>query len=166
MSLLLILFRHTNNMRIFPHIRLLYHRQYMEDFSLGINSQDFALPTTGKDGFRVSIDLEKFSENEINVKTVNNFVVIEGKHEERHDEDGYITRRFTRRYSLPKGYDPSTITSTLSSDGVLTIKAPPPKNQLENNERVIPIQQTGPDRLNARENKKEGDDDKKSEESS
>ncbi|CRL02309.1 CLUMA_CG015152, isoform A [Clunio marinus] len=160
------------------------YRNPLNDFALGINSRELEqlltlpsefrqlqqrsrdlehrrkgisdmVPTTGKDGFQVCMDVQQFSPTEITVKTVDNFVVVEGKHEERQDEHGFITRQFTRRYALPKGYDAETVISTLSSDGVLTIKAPPPKNQLENKERVISIQQTGPAHLNVKENKKE-----------
>lgn len=111
-----------------------------------------SIPTTGKDGFQVCMDVQQFQPNEITVKTVDNSVVIEGKHEERQDEHGYISRQFTRRYTLPKGYDANNISSELSSDGVLTIKAPPPKS-LESNERQIAITHTGPARLNIKENK-------------
>lgn len=115
-------------------------------------SSDLALPTIGKDGFQACIDVQQFKPNEITVKTVDNHVVVEGKHEERQDEHGYISRQFTRRYALPKGYDPNQVVSTLSSDGVLTIKAPPPKEAIQNNERVVHIQQTGPAHLNVKEN--------------
>lgn len=109
-------------------------------------------PTVGKDGFQVCLDVQQFSPNEITVKTVDGTVVVEGKHEERQDEHGYISRQFSRRYMLPKGFDANAVSSTLSSDGVLTIKAPPPE-KLESNERNISIQQTGPARLNVKENK-------------
>lgn len=121
------------------------------------------LPTTGKDGFQVCVDVQQFNPNEISVKTVDNFVIIEGKHEEREDQHGYISRQFTRRYALPKGYDPDTVTSSLSSDGVLTIKAPPPK-ALESNERVIPITHTGPAHLSVKENKDGNAEEEKKEE--
>jgi len=53
-----------------------------------------------------------------------NAVVVEGKHEERADDHGYISRHFVRRYVLPEQYDFEQINSSLSSDGVLTISAP------------------------------------------
>ena len=126
---------------------------------LGRELRDIA-PTIGKEGFQVNLDVQQFNPNEITVKTAENSIVIEGKHEERSDEHGYISRQFTRRYTLPKGYDANSVTSSLSSDGVLTIKAPPPK-ELESGERVIPIQQTGPARLSVKENKKEKAEKKK-----
>ncbi|GIX82167.1 protein lethal(2)essential for life [Caerostris darwini] len=76
----------------------------------------------------------------IDVKIVDNSIVIHGKHEERTDEHGFISREFTRRYLLPEGTEPETVTSFLSLEGVLTIEAP--KKAIEpspSNERVVPI---------------------------
>lgn len=36
------------------------------------------------------------------MKAVENALVIEGKHEERMDEHGYIARQFTRKYFMPE----------------------------------------------------------------
>lgn len=100
-------------------------------------------PADGEYGLLVSMDVQAFSPEEITVKTTDTSVTIEGKHEERKDHQGYISRQFTRRYSIPQGCDPSTITSELSSDGILTVKALKSK-ALENNVRIINIQHTGP----------------------
>lgn len=138
-----------------------YEIQSLVEFPRRIMSQleratgDLSPAQIGKDGFQACIDVKQFKPNEITVKTVNNDIVVEGKHEERQDEHGYISRQFTRRYRLPKGYDPAKVVSTLSSDGVLTLKAPPPKEAIENNERVVQIQQTGPAHVNVKENPKE-----------
>ncbi|CAH0391833.1 unnamed protein product [Bemisia tabaci] len=58
------------------------------------------------------------------VKTSNGAIVVEGKHEEKQDEHGFVSRQFTRRYVLPKDVEIENITSSLSSDGVLTISVP------------------------------------------
>lgn len=68
--------------------------------------------------------MQQFAPNEITVKAVDNTVVVEGKHEEKQDEHGFISRHFVRRYVLPKDVELNNITSSLSSDGVLTISAP------------------------------------------
>ncbi|XP_063225352.1 alpha-crystallin B chain-like [Bacillus rossius redtenbacheri] len=91
--------------------------------------------------FKVNVDVQQFRPEEIKVKTVDNCVVVEGKHEERKDEHGYITREFQRRYTLPDGVDPAAVTSTLSSDGVLSIAAPK-QEALKGGERVVPIAHT------------------------
>lgn len=110
----------------------------------------------GKDGFQVCVDVQHFAPNEISVKTVDDTIVVEGKHEERQDQHGYISRQFTRRYTLPDGYDAEHVVSQLSSDGVLTIKAPPPAKAIDgNNVRIVQIQQTGPAHLTV---KRKGDE--------
>lgn len=112
----------------------------------------------GKDGFQVSMDVQHFAPNEISVKTVDNSIVVEGKHEERQDDHGYISRQFTRRYELPKEFNTQDVVTTLSSDGILTVKAPPAA-ALQDNVRHVQIQQTGPARLNIK-NKEEPKDKK------
>lgn len=96
-----------------------------------------------KDKFQVNLDVQHFSPNEITVKTTgDNTIEIEGKHEEKQDEHGYISRHFVRKYQLPKGHDISQVKSSLSSDGVLTITAPR-TDVAAIEQRSIPIQQTG-----------------------
>ncbi|CAH1963859.1 unnamed protein product [Acanthoscelides obtectus] len=50
-----------------------------------------------KDKFQVILDVQQFAPNEITVKTTGNSIVVEGKHEEKQDEHGFISRHFTRR---------------------------------------------------------------------
>jgi len=47
-----------------------------------------------------------------------------GKHEERTDEFGYISREFKRRYEIPPDVDSSDIKCSWHRDHVLVIKAP------------------------------------------
>ncbi|XP_058790187.1 protein lethal(2)essential for life-like [Phymastichus coffea] len=97
--------------------------------------------TNDKDKFQVNIDVQQFSPNEITVKTVDNSIVVEAKHEEKKDEHGFISRQFVRRYVLPEGHDVANVQSHLSSDGVLTISAP--KLALPApGEKIVPIQHT------------------------
>lgn len=111
-----------------------------------------------KDKFQVNLDVQHFAPEEISVKTVDGYLVVEAKHEEKQDDHGFISRSFTRRYALPEGVDADSVLSKLSSDGVLSITAPlkPPKSA---NERVVPIVQTGPVRKQV-----EGQSDKAKEE--
>ena len=117
-----------------------------------------AVSTIGKDGFQVCLDVQQFKPSELNVKVVDNCIVVEGKHEEREDDHGYISRHFVRRYALPKDYDPNKVVSTLSSDGVLTVSVPKPQLEDKSSERQIHIQQVGPAHLNVKENPKEDKD--------
>lgn len=96
-----------------------------------------------KDHFTANLDVQQFKPEEITVKvTGENTVTIEGKHEEKEDEHGQIYRHFIRKYVLPKNCDISKVESKLSSDGVLTIKAPRiDDKQIEH--KTIPVKQTG-----------------------
>lgn len=94
--------------------------------------------------FEVMLDVQQFSPNEITVKVTDKFVVVEAKHEEKQDEHGYVSRQFTRRYMLPNDINPDSVTSSLSSDGLLTVTAPMKKLPPPGSERVVPIAQTGP----------------------
>ncbi|GAB6030037.1 hypothetical protein CHUAL_005722 [Chamberlinius hualienensis] len=90
--------------------------------------------------FQLMLDVNQFTPDELSVKTLDNSVVIHGKHEEKLDEHGFVSREFTRRYVLPEGISPECVTSSLTPDGVLTIEAPKPTPERPAiNERVVPI---------------------------
>lgn len=97
---------------------------------------------TNKEKFQINLDVQHFSPEEISVKTSDGFLVIEGQHNEKKDEHGWVSRKFTRRYKLPDGCNIDAVQSHLSSDGVLTVTAPLEGAQA--NERIVPIIQTGP----------------------
>ncbi|XP_068139886.1 heat shock protein 27 [Drosophila tropicalis] len=127
-----------------PHHQLVPRRR-------SSGGQNSLLPAIGKDGFQVCMDVSQFKPNELSVKVVDKTVVVEGKHEEREDGHGLIQRHFVRKYTLPKDFDPNDVVSTVSSDGVLTLKAPPPPTKEQSKpERIVQIQQTGPAHLSVK----------------
>lgn len=96
------------------------------------------------DKFEMKVDVQQFSPKELDVKLVDNFLVVEGKHEEKQDEHGFVSRHFQRKCLLPPDVKPETITCDLSTDGVLQISAPKQtKKEINGNEKVIPIKYTG-----------------------
>ena len=96
-----------------------------------------------KDKWQINVDVQHFSPDEITVKISNGFIVVEGQHEEKEDEHGFISRKFVRRFKLPEGSNPDTVESRLSSDGILSVVAPK-KAEVAQGERAVPITQTGP----------------------
>ncbi|CAH2099200.1 unnamed protein product [Euphydryas editha] len=96
------------------------------------------------DKIQINLDVQHFAPEEISVKTADGYIVVEGKHEEKQDQHGYVSRQFVRRYALPEGTLPETVESKLSSDGVLTITAPKKVPEAIKGERKVPIAQTGP----------------------
>lgn len=98
----------------------------------------------GKDGFHVTLDVSHFQPSEVSVKIVDNTIIVEAKHEERDDGHGPIERHLVRKYNLPRDYDVSTVHSDLSSNGILTIKAPRPKIVTSDEHYVLVTQTNAP----------------------
>lgn len=96
------------------------------------------LAKLNKDGYKVSMNVSEFKPEELSVKVVDNHVIVEGKSEEEHGDNGYVSRHFVRRVAVPAGFEVDNAISTLSSDGVLTVNVPKP--QTDEKAREIPIQ--------------------------
>ena len=90
--------------------------------------------------FQVKLDVTHFTPEEITVKVKGNNLLVEGKHEEKLDTQGYVSRQFTRRYTLDDDVDLEQLSSSIDAQGkTLTIHAPKKRFQLDGSERVIPI---------------------------
>lgn len=89
------------------------------------------------------LDVQQFQPEEIDVKVVENCVVVTAKHEEKRDEHGWVSRQFVRKYMIPEQCDLDQVASKLSTDGLLTITAPRKDRKERVNERVIKIEHTG-----------------------
>uniref|UniRef100_A0A4W4FK48 Alpha-crystallin A chain n=1 Tax=Electrophorus electricus TaxID=8005 RepID=A0A4W4FK48_ELEEL len=93
-----------------------------------------------KDRFTMYLNVKHFSPEELSIKVVDDYVEIQGKHGERQDNHGYISREFHRRYCLPSNVDQSAITCTLSADGLLTICGPRTSSrESSRGDRSIPV---------------------------
>ncbi|CAN8002934.1 unnamed protein product [Ixodes hexagonus] len=93
--------------------------------------------------FEVRLDVSHFKPSEITVKLVGtDSVVVHGRHDERQDEHGYVSREFTRRYMLPPDVNVDDVVSEFlaEADGVLVVRAAkksPEPGAVQ--ERVVPI---------------------------
>ncbi|XP_014205000.1 alpha-crystallin A chain [Copidosoma floridanum] len=97
-----------------------------------------------KDKFSVQIDTSQFSPDEVNVRVVDDQIIVEGKHEEKQDDHGRIYRHFIRKYTVPEICETEKATSTLSEDGILSITIPrKPESIEQKREKVIKIEKTG-----------------------
>lgn len=93
------------------------------------------------DRYHMVVDVRQFAPEEITVRTDDKYITVEGKHHEKKDRHGFVSREFVRRYLLPKGYDIGHVKPSLSSDGILTITAP--KLALPApGERIVPIRRS------------------------
>merc|ERR1711892_1605707 len=93
------------------------------------------------DSYKILVNVKKFKPEELVIKTVDNAVIVEAKHEEKTSEGrSYSTQSFNQSFTLPRGVNPESVTSVLSKEGVLTISAPLPKSlKSTNSERLVPI---------------------------
>lgn len=74
---------------------------------------------------RLRFNVSQYKPEEVTVKTVDNRLLVHAKHEEKTPQRT-VYREYNQEFMLPRGTNPETITSTLSTDGVLTVEAPLP----------------------------------------
>jgi len=91
------------------------------------------------DNYRLQLDVSQFMPEKINVRVVGRDVVIDGKYEE-HLGHRFISRAFSRRYTLPEDVDNEKMACQLSKDGkLLKLEAPrkeaPRKEAIEDTPR-------------------------------
>ncbi len=94
---------------------------------------------------QVSVPVTGFKAEELSVKVMGDRLVVEAEREEKKEDNGTVVRQqWKKSFVLPKSVDAENVTSSLSSDGVLTITAPkkPPTQPLE--ELKIPIKTAPP----------------------
>jgi len=82
--------------------------------------------------FRMSFDARRYDPADVAVRCdQDGCLVVDARHEELDPATGAkVARQFQRRIQLPPDVDPAKLTSTLSTDGILTVEAPvPPRYQ-------------------------------------
>ncbi|CAH1390507.1 unnamed protein product [Nezara viridula] len=109
--------------------------------NLAVDDSGVSSIQADKHGLQVNLDVQQFKPEELKVSVIDGYIVVDGKHEERSDEHGFVSRQFTRRYKIPDNVDEAALESKLSSDGVLTLKAPS-KALPDSKSREIPITHT------------------------
>ncbi|XP_051925058.1 alpha-crystallin B chain-like [Hippocampus zosterae] len=97
------------------------------------------IETAGGPRWRVHLDVAHFAVREISVCIQDGFLQVVGRHEERPDRDGFVSRCFTRKYKLPAAADERKMVSSLSADGILTAEVPIPADSVPAASIVIPI---------------------------
>ncbi|VDN57490.1 unnamed protein product [Dracunculus medinensis] len=75
---------------------------------------------------RLRFDVAQYKPEEVTVKTIDNRLLVHAKHEEKTPQRT-VFREYNQEFLLPRGTNPELISSTLSTDGVLTVEAPLPQ---------------------------------------
>ncbi|XP_045897069.1 heat shock protein beta-1 [Micropterus dolomieu] len=125
-----------------PHTPVMYPGALMAQHARALSRQVSSGMSEIKqtqDNWKVSLDVNHFSPEELVVKTKDGVLEITGKHEERKDEHGFVSRTFTRKYTLPSSVNIEKVTSSLSPEGVLTVEAPLTPQAIESSETTIPV---------------------------
>ncbi|CAK9300673.1 unnamed protein product [Gordionus sp. m RMFG-2023] len=119
----------------------------MEREMKGLTNAKFGFSELNVDNnhFEVKLDCHHFKPEEMNVKVNDNTLTIHAKHEEKQDDHGYISREFTRKYTLPPGCDLTKLKSQLTQDGMLSIDCPRQVVE-EKGVRNIPIERSSSSR--------------------
>lgn len=79
--------------------------------------------------FTIKLDVQQFKPEEVSVTTGEDTITIEGKHEEQRNGQSFVSRHFTRRYTLPKDVDMTKAECKFSAEGVLSLTAPKVRNR-------------------------------------
>uniref|UniRef100_A0AC34FBZ6 SHSP domain-containing protein n=1 Tax=Panagrolaimus sp. ES5 TaxID=591445 RepID=A0AC34FBZ6_9BILA len=130
--------RIDRNWRNDPFWRDLYPRWAEPIFKEGIDIK--ANIVNDRSRFAVDIDAYQFKPEELQVKTLDDTLLIEGRHEDVKDQDNFTKMYFIRKYQLPADVNPQEISSSIDGSGRLTVEAPKRFQAIEGRERMIPIE--------------------------
>ncbi|CAJ0950983.1 unnamed protein product, partial [Mesorhabditis belari] len=130
--------RLDNNWRQDPFWKDLYPQWAEPIFKEGIDVNSSITNDDRK--FAVAIDAYQFRPEEIQVKTLDDTLLVEGRHEEMRDRDNFTKMYFVRKYQLPNDVNPMDITSNIDQKGRLTVEASKKAQALTGRERLIPIE--------------------------
>lgn len=129
--------RFDRNWRNDPFWRDLYPRWAEPIFKEGIDVKTNI--SNDRNRFAVDLDTYQFRPEELQVKTMDDTLLIEGRHEDVRDPDNYTKMYFVRKYQLPTDVYPQDISSHIDSHGRLTVEAHKRYPAIDNRERSIPI---------------------------
>ena len=90
--------------------------------------------------FSMSFDVKEYDAEDISVTVEEQTMIVRATH--RNERDGAVSvKEFSRKVNIPPEVDPEKLTSTLSSDGILTVEAPvPPLYPSSTNSAFSPYQ--------------------------
>jgi len=89
--------------------------------------------------FEIKLDIGEYSSEDLNVKITGDRLIISGKHQEKQDKYGSVSREFTRHFVIPENVDAESIESSYNGEElVLRGKV---KGSENIKERVVEIKQ-------------------------
>ena len=97
--------------------------------------------SSNKNNYQVALDVHGYKPEELQVSVDNNCLTMSGKHEERSkDGKNFVSRQFTRSFTLPDTVDVEQLKSSLAADGrTLRIEAPVKQQAIQEAPKETPI---------------------------
>jgi HSP20 family molecular chaperone IbpA len=89
--------------------------------------------------FELSLNTHGYRPDEIKVNVAGGCLSVDAKHEEK-EEGKFVSRQFSRKYTLPEGCEAGKVNSNLSSDGILVISAPKRQAVKQEGNRSITVE--------------------------
>merc|ERR1712038_740969 len=80
--------------------------------------------SASNDKFMIQLELPGFSPEDFSLKTKDDVIIIEAKHNAKTDDGSTDTRQFTKEFKMPGGVATDQLSSTYSGTGILTVSAP------------------------------------------
>jgi len=80
--------------------------------------------SASNDKFMIQLELPGFSPEDFSLKTKDDVIIIEAKHNAKTEDGSTDTRQFTKEFKMPSGVATDKLGSTYSGAGILTISAP------------------------------------------
>lgn len=158
----------------------IFDRSPLESFwpSAWKGFNELAIPNyLDKEGLNIVLNVQGYRPDELEVRVITRQVIVRGKHEEeietvnknennnnnnqennnqdtevvRPEKPGKALRQFERRFIVPANVDLDKITTTVSSDNILTIRAPYKDVPKQDEGKKVTIEQTGKPALKPQE---------------
>ncbi|CAB3400382.1 unnamed protein product [Caenorhabditis bovis] len=104
---------------------LMAHRPTYDPYLDNLKSPLIKDESDGKT-LRLRFDVAQYKPEEVTVKTIDNRLLVHARHEEKTPQRT-VFREYNQEFMLPRGTNPEQISSTLSTDGILTVEAPLPQ---------------------------------------
>merc|ERR1711933_103383 len=80
--------------------------------------------SASNDKFMIQLELPGLSPEDFSLKTKDDVIIIEAKHNAKTEDGPTDTRQFTKEFKMPSGVATDQLGSTYSGAGILTISAP------------------------------------------
>lgn len=90
--------------------------------------------------FRVNLNVRRFKPDELRIKVKNRYIIVEGKHKDKNNDEPFLTNHFVQRFVMPPGSRQEEVTAVLKPNGVLCVTVPKHELPPPLPEREVPIE--------------------------